>query len=245
MIQDVSPKRSSNSQRFALACLQLTPINRITAAEAECHDWFCTPQKHFELFQQLDQRCVEDVSDNAQLKPMPWDLATLQSSSPTSISGQASTNSDGNSTLRSLTSCVETSGYFGGVQQDIESAKLELATTLSLPSKDSETPLPKAKPAAGCPKAYNTKKTLKTLHDSSHRGNHKVEARVMTARQLRICDVLQLPLTDLNRHLKPANANSKSHREEVLAELKRLNAKFLTDDIQINVVNEDTGAKKH
>ncbi|UKZ82300.1 hypothetical protein TrVFT333_010086 [Trichoderma virens FT-333] len=78
MIKGSSPKRSSNSQRFALACLQLTPINRITAAEAECHDWFCTPQKHFEFFLQLDRRCLSDLSDDTQLKPMPWDLASLQ-----------------------------------------------------------------------------------------------------------------------------------------------------------------------
>ncbi|KAL9468757.1 hypothetical protein ACSS6W_010451 [Trichoderma asperelloides] len=243
MIQEVSPKRSSNSQRFALACLQLTPINRITTAEAECHDWFCTPQRHFEFFQQLDQRCIEDVSDNTQLKPMPWDLAALQSFSSTSTAGKISANSGENSTRWGSPSCIETSEYFGGIQRDIKSAKEELAKRLSSPRQESEAPLSKAQPAAGCPRAYNAEKSLKT-HNSSLKGYQKVEARVMTARQLRICDVLQLPLTDLHRHLKPANANSKSHREDVLAELKRLNAKFLTDT-HITMGNEDTGAKKH
>ncbi|KAL6901728.1 kinase-like domain-containing protein [Trichoderma evansii] len=233
MIQEASPKLSSNSQRFVSACLQLTPINRITAAEAECHDWFCTPQKHFEFFQQLDQRFFEDLSNNTQLKPMPWDLATLQSFSPTSISGKNSANSGENSTQWGSPSCIETSGYFGGVQKDIESGKRELATKLSSPPQESEAPLSKAKPAVGYPKAYNMEKTLKTLHNSSNKAYRKVEARILTARQLRICDVLQLPLTDLDRHLKPADINPKNHREEVLAELKRLDAKFLTDGMQI------------
>lgn len=239
MIQEVSPKRSSNSQRFVLACLQLAPINRITAAEAECHDWFCTPQKHFEFFQQLDQRCFDDVNDNTQLKPMPWDLTSLQFFSPTSISGKNPANSGENSTQWGSPSCVETSGYFGGVQKDMESG-----TKLSSPPQESEAPLSKAKPTAGHPTAYNAEKTLKTLHNSSNKGYRKVEARILTARQLRICDVLQLPLTDLDRHLKPANANPKNHREEVLAELKRLDAKFLTNGTHITMGNEDNVSKK-
>lgn len=246
MIQGVSLKFSSNSQRFVLACLQLTPINRITAAEAECHDWFCTPQKHFEFFQQLDQRVSEEaVSDNTQLKPMPWDLASLQFLSPTSTPGKRSADSGENSTQWGSPSCVEKSEYFGGVRKDMKSAKLEPATKLSSPPQESEAPLSRAKPAAGYPEAYKTEKTLKTLHNSSHNGYRKVEARILTARQLRMCDVLQLPLTDLGRHTKPVRANSKNHREEVLAELKRLDAKFLTDKMQITMGNEDTRPKKH
>jgi serine/threonine protein kinase len=244
MIQEVSPKRSSNSLRFAVACLQLTPINRITAAEAECHDWFCTPQKHFEFFQQLDQRFFEDVSDDTQLKPMPWDLDSLQVFSPTTTPDKISGHSGENSAQWGSSSCVEKSGYFGDAQKDTKSAELELATKLSSPSQESKAPLFKAKPAVGYSEAYNAAKTLKTLQNSSRKGYRKVEARILTAQQSRICDVLQLPLTDLDRHLKPANANSKNHREEVLAELKRLDAQFLTKKIQITLRNESTGAKK-
>lgn len=71
--------------------------------------------------------------------------------------------------------------------------------------------------------------------------NRKSEIRILTSRQLRICDVLQLPLPNLNRHLK--QVRNERRREEVLAELKRLNAKFLTDTMQAIVESEDPEAK--
>lgn len=244
IIQAVSPKLSSNSLRFASACLQLTPINRITAAEAECHDWFCTPQKHFEFFQQLDKRCFEEApSDSTQLKPMPWDLASLQLFSPTSTPGKSSANSGENPAQWDSSSCVEKSIYFGGAHRDVKSAELELATKPSSPPQEFKAPLFKAKPVLGYLEACKPRKTLKTLHNSSHKGYRK-EARILTAQQVRVCDVLQLPLTDLDRHLKPTNASSKNHREVVLAELERLDAKFLTDEMRITMGNEDTRAKR-
>ncbi|EGR46057.1 uncharacterized protein TRIREDRAFT_66950, partial [Trichoderma reesei QM6a] len=79
MLVEVSPKRSPEGQNFVLGCLQLAPMNRMTAAEAERHDWFCTPQKHVEFFQRLDRRCQTELTDDdTHLKPMPWDLASLQ-----------------------------------------------------------------------------------------------------------------------------------------------------------------------
>ncbi|PNP38053.1 hypothetical protein TGAMA5MH_10152 [Trichoderma gamsii] len=245
IIQVVSPKLSSNSLRFASACLQLTPINRITAAEAECHDWFCTPQKHFEFFQQFDKRCFEEApSDSTQLKPMPWDLAGLQLFSPTSTPGKNSADGGENSTPWDSSSCIEKSIYFGGAHKDVKLAELELATNLSSPHQEFKAPLPKAKPVLGYLEACKTKKTLKTLHNSSHKGYRKVEARILTAQQMRVCDVLQLPLTELDKHLKPTNADPKHHREVVLAELERLDAKFLTDNMQITMGDRDTRAKR-
>jgi serine/threonine protein kinase len=239
MIQEVSPKRSSNSQRFVLACLQLIPINRITAAEAECHDWFCTPQKHFEFFQQLDRRCLTDLSDNAQLKPMPWDLASLQSLSPVSTPGKYSAIKK--SIRWGSPLCVETSGYFESAQQDMESTTLEPLTGLSSPPQEPGTLLSKAKPATrDLDVAYKTEKGLNIYRHKEYR---KAEARIMTSRQLRICNVLQPPLPGLHKHLNPAKP--KTHRQEVLAELKRLNAKFLTDTMQVIMENEDTGANEH
>lgn len=239
IIQAVSPKLSSNSLRFAIACLQLTPVNRITAAEAECHDWFCTPQKHFEFFQQFDRRCFEEAaSDNTQLKPMPWDLASLQLFPSTSTPRENSTQWDS-------PSCVEQSEYFGGAQKEVKSVELELATKLSSSPQEFEAPLFKAKPVVGYLEACKSEKTLKTLHNSSHKGYRKAEARILTTQQIRACNFFQLPLTDLDRHLKPTNAKPKNHREEVLAELERLDAKFLTDRMQITVGNEDIKAKKH
>ncbi|KAL7910035.1 kinase-like domain-containing protein [Trichoderma velutinum] len=202
MIKEVSPKRSSNSQRFTLACLQLTPVNRITAAEAECHDWFCTPQKHFEFFQQLDRRCLSELGDDTQLKPMPWDLVSFQSPPLPSASTKLSATSAHKPIRWSSPPCTETSGYF-----EI-SSKTE--------TQNQNTPL-----------------------RDRHSEYHKPETRIMTPHQLRVCDVLQLPLPGLDRHLKPLH--SKTHRQDVLAELIRLDVKFLTDTVQAAMENGDTG----
>lgn len=241
MIKEVSPKRSSNSQRFVLACLQLTPINRITAAEAECHDWFCTPQKHFEFFQQLDQRCLTDLGDNSQLKPMPWDLASLQPLSPISTPAKSSTASGHKSIRWSSPPCVETSGYFEDAQKEMKAARSGPLPGLSSPPHESGALTSRPKLAKESPVVtYKVEQNLSKPHRDHHDEYRKSETRIMTSRQLRICDILQLPLPDLDRHLKPAY--SKSHRQEVLAELKRQNVKFLTDTVQATMENGDTGA---
>ncbi|KAL7788320.1 kinase-like domain-containing protein [Trichoderma ceciliae] len=241
MIKEVSPKRSSNSQRFVLACLQLTPINRITAAEAECHDWFCTPQKHFEFFQQLDQRCLTDLGDNTQLKPMPWDLASLQPYSSTSTPAKSSVNSGVNSIRWSSPPCIETSEYFQDNQKAMWAAKLESLRGLSSRSPESGALLSNPTLATESPDVTcKAEKNLDIPHQDRHGEEHiNSETRVMTSRQLRICDVLQLPLPGLDRHLKPAH--SKTHRQEVLTELKRLNAKFLTDTMQAIMETQSSG----
>ncbi|PTB67847.1 kinase-like protein [Trichoderma citrinoviride] len=246
MIEDISPKRSSNSQRFVLACLQLAPMNRITAAEAECHDWFCTPQKHFEFFQQLDQRCQTELTDDdTHLKPMPWDLASLQPLSPAPTPAKASATTSGGSGLRLMRwaspSCVETSGHLGGAQESGQAAKSGPLPGLSSPQGSG--PLtPKLQLTKEIPDTtQNAKQSLVTPQRDGDAGNRRPEVRILTSRQLRICDVLQLPLPDLNRHLK--QARNEHRREEVLAELKRLNAKFLTDTMQAIVESEDAGAE--
>ncbi|KAL7930481.1 kinase-like domain-containing protein [Trichoderma chlorosporum] len=241
-VKEVSPKRSLDSQRFALACLQLTPTSRITAAEAECHDWFCTPQKHFEFFQQLDRRCLSDMVDDAQLKPMPWDLTRLQTLSPPSISAKSSATGSHISTRWSSPSCPETSEYFRGVQQDMKAPR--------------EIPMPELSPSPHTSSALKSKPELaeeepgvgfegKQGPNTPQRGPsefRKPETRVMTTHQLRVYDVLQLPLPGLDRHLEPPR--SKTHRQDVLAELKRLNTKFLTDTKQTTRENGEDGGEE-
>lgn len=243
MIKEVSPKRSSNSQRFTSACLQLTPVNRITAAEAECHDWFCTPQKHFEFFQQLDRRCLSDLGDDNQLKPMPWDLASLQSPSLPSAPTKSSTNGAHKSIRWSSPPCTETSGYFRDLQQDKRTARVgPLPGLSSLPHESNvltyKPKLAKESPDVTRKEEQNRSTPLRDRHSE----DRKPETRILTPHQLRVCDVLQLPLPGLDRHLKPSR--SKTHREDVLAELKRLDAKFLTDTMQAAMENGDTGGEE-
>lgn len=138
MLVEVSPKRSPEGQNFVLGCLQLAPMNRMTAAEAERHDWFCTPQKHVEFFQRLDRRCQTELTDDdTHLKPMPWDLASLQPLSPAATPAKASATTSSGSSLgsirRSSLPCVETSGHFRNAQESGQAAKLESLPGLSSP----------------------------------------------------------------------------------------------------------------
>ncbi|KAK1247986.1 hypothetical protein MKX07_000874 [Trichoderma sp. CBMAI-0711] len=202
MLVEVSPKRSPDGQNFVLGCLQLAPMNRMTAAEAERHDWFCTPQKHVEFFQRLDRRCQTELTDDdTHLRPMPWDLASLQPLSPAATPAKASATTSRSGPL---------------------TPKLQL--TKETPDVN-----------------HNAKQGLVTPQPDGKYENRKSEIRILTSRQLRICDVLQLPLPNLNRHLK--QVRNERRREEVLAELKRLNAKFVTDTMQAIADSEDTGAK--
>ncbi|KAK4068962.1 hypothetical protein Trihar35433_5541 [Trichoderma harzianum] len=243
MIKEISPKLSSNSQRFTLACLQLTPVNRITAAEAECHDWFCTPQKHFEFFQQLDRRCLSDLGDDTQLKPMPWDLASLQSPPLPPAPTKLSTNSAHKSIRWSSPPCTDTSGYFRGLQQDMKAARVGPLPGLSSPAHGTGVLTYKPKLAKESPDVTRNEEQIQNtpLRDR-HGEDRKPETRIMTPHQLRVCDVLQLPLPGLDRHLKPPH--SKTHRQDVLAELKRRDAKFLTDTMQAAMENGDTGGEE-
>ncbi|KAL6697645.1 kinase-like domain-containing protein [Trichoderma pleuroticola] len=243
MIKQVSPKHSSNSQRFTLACLQLTPVNRITAAEAECHDWFCTPQKHFEFFQQLDKRCLSDLADDAQLKPMPWDLASLQSPPLPSAPTKLSTTSAHKSVRWSSPPCTDTSGYFRDFQQDMKAARVGPLPGLPSPLHESGVLICRPKLAKESPDMTRKEEQNQgTPLRDRHSEDCKPENRIMTPHQLRVCDVLQLPLPGLDRHLKPPH--SKTHRQDVLAELKRLDANFLTDTMQAPMENGNTGGEE-
>ncbi|KAL7960601.1 kinase-like domain-containing protein [Trichoderma compactum] len=243
MIKEVSPKHSSNSQRFTLACLQLTPVNRITAAEAECHDWFCTPQKHFEFFQQLDRRCLSDLGDDAQLKPMPWDLANLQSPPIPLAPTKLSTTSAHKSIRWSLPPCTETSGFFRDLQQDMKAVRMGPLPGLTSPLHESGVLTCKPKSAKESPNVTRKEEQdQNTPLRDRHIEDRKAETRIMTPHQLRVCDVLQLPLPGLDRHLKPPH--SKTHRQDVSAELKRLDANFLTNTMQAPMENGTTGGEE-
>ncbi|KAM3564178.1 hypothetical protein MY1884_000920 [Beauveria asiatica] len=50
------PKASANAKSFVLSCMKTKASHRITSLGANCHDWFHTPTKHLEFFQQLDAR---------------------------------------------------------------------------------------------------------------------------------------------------------------------------------------------
>ncbi|KGQ07621.1 Meiosis-specific serine/threonine-protein kinase me k1 [Beauveria bassiana D1-5] len=50
------PIASVNAKSFVLSCMKTKASDRISSVGANCHDWFHTPTKHLEFFQQLDAR---------------------------------------------------------------------------------------------------------------------------------------------------------------------------------------------
>lgn len=70
-------KVSKNGKTFVWKCLQIFPETRLTALEAGCHDWLCTPEKHLLFFQQLDQRILGNWKAPTELKPMPIQLPSV------------------------------------------------------------------------------------------------------------------------------------------------------------------------
>ncbi|KAG5981247.1 hypothetical protein E4U55_003140 [Claviceps digitariae] len=74
-------KLSKNSKIFVWQCLQRSPPDRLTAPEAECHDWLCTPEEHLQFFKQLDRKILGEWKVKSELSPMPLQLPSVLMSS--------------------------------------------------------------------------------------------------------------------------------------------------------------------
>lgn len=75
-------KLSKDSMTFAWQCLQTSPKDRLTALEAECHDWLCTPEEHLAFFEKLDRRMLENWQAPMELSPLPLRLPSVLQNVP-------------------------------------------------------------------------------------------------------------------------------------------------------------------
>ncbi|KOS19014.1 Serine/threonine-protein kinase H1 [Escovopsis weberi] len=75
-LRSLTPRTSSDGQNFVSRCLQRMPSHRMTAVEAERHDWFRRPKKYAEFFQKLDQRILDSWVPQSELKPMPLEIGS-------------------------------------------------------------------------------------------------------------------------------------------------------------------------
>ncbi|KAK5989179.1 Meiosis-specific serine/threonine-protein kinase mek1-like protein [Cladobotryum mycophilum] len=227
----VSPKPSMESTKFVLGCLQITPEDRMTAIEAECHDWFCTPEKDFEFFQKLDRRIMTNWGPQSQLKPMPLELRSMAESilvSPdmanVSIYDQIGVVKEGSRSIE------EKSQYFG----EMEIIKKANVAEFTKPPP----PQPRLKEVS---KAAITEKKQTRPHSEGFcervRQTPRLENTHTKSQRMRIDDTMFLPLPGLDRHLRPAT--SYNQRQLILAELERTNAKFLVDVQSIFMKNQD------
>jgi serine/threonine protein kinase len=83
-LSDLDHEVSYNAKNFLWRCLQTMPSMRMTAFDAECHDWLCTPEKHLSFFQELDRRMLRDWKQKDELSPMPFPIPDVGRGSPPS-----------------------------------------------------------------------------------------------------------------------------------------------------------------
>ena len=236
----VAPTPSEHGKLFVWECLRISASERMSTTQAECHDWLCLPEKHQEFFRSLDRRMMSEWHLQSQLKPMPLQLPSLLSKPPVfdSYEDPSSTgiltDSLDNVPLQDMID--DRASY-----HDEEAANPEEPTENQAQKEPShgddmftKPELPayakaikklqrsKSKPS-NPPRQLDHSADPKLVRRSS--SNHKRKRSAMVA----IPDVLLLPLSGLDRHLRPDPDASNSQRERVLDELKKRNAKFLVD----------------
>lgn len=69
------PKRfSRDCQKYIRQCLEVSPPRRMTALDAQCHDWMLRPNGLRERFRELDMKTMSSWKVSTLLKPMPFEL---------------------------------------------------------------------------------------------------------------------------------------------------------------------------
>lgn len=231
---------SLNGCKFILSCLQISPKKRMSAIEAECHDWLCSPDSHLEFFQKLDRKIMSNWRKKNQVTPMPLDLPDLlgcMSKAPKSNKLPLDGGTEQSSQKSQSPYQDEDSEYFPAL------SNINSNDDGSFKKPD----LPKHKNIASKPKTDNHK--LKLIDESATKNaknsrmpweqfhGHKVSRSSQSTSKhkkktlARVHDLTFHPLTGLDRHLRQNPPGSR--REQVLAELKRTNSKFLVEAVPI------------
>lgn len=228
------PQPSINAKCFIWGCLQVSPSDRINTTKAECHDWLRTPEKHLEFFRRLDQRMMADWSPKRHLKPMPWELQSLkdaleqpnyscedgdQGNGEDDESGLLEADLDDDSSLTSTCFLKPDPG-------DDEISLVSIPAEFNPPPtwEEATTPLQVQNASK---KALSTSQKPRLVSSSDSKAIHQKSQKKRKRKPSKILDSLFLPLTGLERHLRPASTGVK--REEILEELKKTNSKFLKE----------------
>lgn len=229
---------SWDSEQFVRQCLQVLPSGRMNAAEAQCHDWLCTPENHLERFQELDRRTMGDWKARTQLSPMPYELPDVRAKhlSMSEMEQQQLRLSDRFSPVEEQSEIPdEISQYFHGFVQPANNASSEEIAGQA--GSASITGPPFGSRANSC--VTETSPIEQYLLSSGKHPDKQTAQAANTAAQpvakrlrrskVRIQDAALLPLTDLGKHLNSVPKPTNGQREQVLEELRRANAKFLPD----------------
>ena len=234
------PRPSLKAMSFIRGCTRACPEQRMNTAEAQCHDWLCTPEKHLDFFRRFDKKMMADWSIQKYLKPMPLELQDFKDdlehlSYPTSHRERGGKGGD-ESRLGHVSN--EASAYSPIPEPDDNEMSL-----VCIPARFNPPPT-WDQAAAAPPQARNTgdraSSTTGTPHlppssDPAAR-NQKSQRQIKRRRRTpKIPESNILPLPDLGRHLRPGPTGVQ--REQVLEELKKTKSVFLKPG-QVSPVHE-------
>jgi hypothetical protein len=214
----------------------------MNTAEAQSHDWLCTPEKHLEFFRRFDKKMMADWSIDKYLKPMPLELQSFKDdlehlSYPVSHRAQGGKGEDES---RLGHGSNEASAYLPIPEPDENEMSL-----VCIPAKFNPPPT-WDQAAAAPPQVRNIGDRASLTTNSSHllpssdsgARNKETEQQPKKRRKTsKIPESNILPLPDLGRHLRPAPTGAR--REQVLEELKKTNSVFLKPG-QVSPVHNTT-----
>lgn len=237
----MSKQPSSNAKRFLWDCLQATPSKRVSAFEAESHEWLSTPKKYLDFFRQLDRKMLSEWKQPIELKPMPWEIPSLLKGSPPSsrrglrLYSDQCTQPDG---VKRPPNSRETTGSSPFFQKQDVANPLPVGTT----SEES---------LIGPKSFYDTVSITPTISEvqideqprkqtqppwagvlkPSRLPSHPPQVKRKKIANFKISDAALLPLTGLDRHLRPRSKSCQ--RQQILRELKKRDTKFLVDALPL------------
>lgn len=224
---------SLDAYDFVWMCLQRDPSQRMTAHEAQEHEWMCTPAKHLRFFRLLDKRIMSYWKPQEKLKPMPWELPCLVKSgppTPTREFGSSSLYFSGTPVRN--TRQADNSTIFDEedlVQQGTDGANDEGSSPFVVPTRSSR--------STGTSPNMMKKRDAKSegpqppwhgFLKPEHPRHSEIGIKRKRIPRVKAHGTELHPLPGLARHL-PRSVNH-FHRENVLLELQRSNSKFLVDE---------------
>ena len=228
---------SSDSQQFVWRCLQVLPGHRMSAAEAQCHDWLCTPANHLERFQELDRRTMGAWKAQTQLSPLPYDLPDVRAKhlSMSEMEKRQLRLSDRFNPMEEQSRMHdEASHYFHRPVKPTGNTASEESGNRASPASDEgrtfgshmDDYITETAPIEQYLLSYEhfDDQTAQTANTAAQKSTKQVKRSKMRTQEAAL-----LPLTGLGKHLNLVPTSTTDHREQVLKELKRANAKFLPD----------------
>lgn len=229
----VPSPRSPMSLNFLWKCLQVSPLARMTAAEAASHPWLSTSEKLLKAFRQLDSEVLADWCKEPQPRPMPWTIPSVldNHAQVTGFSESLLLRDDESKDKTAITIVNDVSQppqISGEHNETTKPATGNLATDpIDLVQKEllnSSSVTPKMK--SGLEEAVELPWTG---FISRNLTASKLPHNTRRAPRVRIRDSMLLPLTSLDRHLRPHPRTNQ--REDILEILRATEQPFLNEGI--------------